>query len=46
MTLGVCLGPLCVVARLYLVVESFVSLRKVPVKVYQTPDWTQWILHL
>lgn len=41
-SLGVC----CVIARLYLVVESFISLRKVPVEVYQTPDWTQWIPHL
>ena len=40
------LGTLCVFSRLFLVVESFVSLRKVPVAVYQTPDWTQWIPHL
>jgi hypothetical protein len=40
------LGACCVIARLYLVVESFISLRKVPVEVYQTPDWTQWIPHL
>ena len=40
------LGACCVIARVYLVVESFISLRKVPVEVYQTPDWTQWIPHL
>jgi len=40
------LGACCVISRLYLVVESFISLRKVPVEVYQTPDWTQWIPHL
>jgi hypothetical protein len=40
------LGTCCVISRLYLVVESFISLRKVPVEVYQTPDWTQWIPHL
>jgi len=40
------LGACCVIARLCLVVESFISLRKVPVEVYQTPDWTQWIPHL
>jgi hypothetical protein len=42
----VSLGACCVIARVYLVVESFISLRKVPVEVYQTPDWTQWIPHL
>jgi hypothetical protein len=40
------LSACCVIARLYLVVESFINLRKVPVEVYQTPDWTQWIPHL
>jgi hypothetical protein len=40
------LSACCVISRLYLVVESFISLRKVPVEVYQTPDWTQWIPHL
>jgi hypothetical protein len=40
------LGTCCVISRLYLVIESFISLRKVPVEVYQTPDWTQWIPHL
>jgi hypothetical protein len=42
----ICLCTLCVIARLFLVVESFISLRKVPIEVYQTPDWTQWIPHL
>lgn len=40
------IGTCCVISRLYLVIESFISLRKVPVDVYQTPDWTQWIPHL
>jgi hypothetical protein len=40
------LGACCVISRLYLVVETFISLRKVPVEVYQTPDWTQWMPHL
>jgi hypothetical protein len=30
-------------ARVYLVVESFVSLRRVPVGVYLTPSWLQMI---
>jgi len=33
-------------ARVFLVVESFVSLRDMPADVYVTPDWTQWIPHL
>lgn len=33
-------------ARTYLLVESFVSLRSVPVSVYKTPDWTGFIPHL
>jgi hypothetical protein len=37
------LGACCVISRLYLVVESFISLRKVLIEVYQTPNWTQWI---
>lgn len=40
------LAACCVVSRLFLVVESFVSLREVPVEVYQTPDFTQLIPHL
>jgi hypothetical protein len=40
------LGACCVISRLYLVVESFISLRKVLIEVYQTPNWTQWIPHL
>jgi hypothetical protein len=39
------LAACCVILRLFLVVESFISLRKVPIEVYQTPDWTQWIPH-
>lgn len=33
-------------ARLYIVIEAFVSLRSQPVDVYTTPDWTEWIPHL
>ena len=32
-------------ARLYIVVESFISLRKVPIGVYYTPSWLQMIPH-
>ena len=34
------------VARVYLVVEAFISLRSVPASAYRTPDWTQYLLHL
>lgn len=33
-------------ARIFLVVEAFISLRSMPLDVYQTPEWTQWIPHL
>jgi hypothetical protein len=32
-------------ARLYIVAESFLSLRKVPIGVYYTPPWLQMIPH-
>ncbi|KAL8801839.1 MAG: hypothetical protein Q9182_004189 [Xanthomendoza sp. 2 TL-2023] len=39
-------GLAYVLARLYLVVESFISLRKLPVAAYQTLEWTQIVPHL
>jgi hypothetical protein len=33
-------------ARMYIVVESFVSLRRVPIGVYWTPAWIQMIPHV
>lgn len=33
-------------ARVYLVVEAFISLRSVPASAYHTPDWTQYLPHL
>ncbi|KAF2107619.1 hypothetical protein BDV96DRAFT_653694 [Lophiotrema nucula] len=38
--------PLFVLARIYLVVEAFVSLRKAPIAVYQTPEWSEFLPHL
>lgn len=38
--------PIFIVARLYLVLEAFASLRNLPIEAYQTPIWTQWIPHL
>jgi hypothetical protein len=46
-------GSLCFVcgaayafARIFLVVEAFISIRQLPVAAYGTPDWTQIIPHL
>ncbi|PVH98392.1 hypothetical protein DM02DRAFT_630335 [Periconia macrospinosa] len=44
---GVCLlAPIFLVARFYIVVEAFISLRSAPVTVYQTPEWSEYIPHL
>ena len=38
--------PLCYLgARIFLIVEAFISLRDLPVEAYQTPNWTQLIPH-
>ncbi len=37
---------LYVSARVYLVVESFISLRAVPIGVYWTPSWLQKLPHI
>jgi hypothetical protein len=38
--------PVILCARAYIVVESFISLRHVPVEVYQTPRAISWIMYL
>ncbi|KAK4224113.1 hypothetical protein QBC38DRAFT_26620 [Podospora fimiseda] len=38
--------PIVILCRLYLVVESFASLRAVPIGVYWVPGWTKMILHV
>ncbi|KAF2006515.1 hypothetical protein P154DRAFT_600371 [Amniculicola lignicola CBS 123094] len=40
------LFPLFVLARMYLVVEGFVSLRRAPKAIYKTPEWTEFFPHL
>ncbi|KAL8816164.1 MAG: hypothetical protein Q9223_004782 [Gallowayella weberi] len=45
-TLAFLCGLAYILARLYLVVESFISLRKLPVAAYQTLEWTQIVPHL
>ena len=36
----------CVVARFYLVGQSFASLAYLPEKVYEEPDWVRFFLHI
>lgn len=42
---GVC-GAMWIGARMFLVVESFVSIRRLPAEAYDTPDWTEVFPHL
>ncbi|KAI4094783.1 MAG: hypothetical protein LQ344_002029 [Seirophora lacunosa] len=44
--LGVLNFPLWVLARLYIIVETFISLRHVQLGVYETVEWTDYIPHL
>ena len=45
--IAVWLGALAAVAsRVFIVVEAFISLRSMPPKMYETPDWPNWIPHL
>jgi hypothetical protein len=37
---------LYVFSRSFLVVEAFVSLRRLPTAAYNTPSWTQYLAHL
>lgn len=39
-------GTLYCLARMFLVIEAFISIRKLPRSAYQTPEWTQAIPHL
>lgn len=43
---GAVILVLYVCARLYIVVESFLSLRRVPIGLYYTPSWLQMIPHI
>ncbi|ORY15728.1 hypothetical protein BCR34DRAFT_558444 [Clohesyomyces aquaticus] len=44
--LGWIILGLFVLARVFLVVEAFASLRRVPKAVYQTPEWSDFLPHL
>ncbi|KAL8679955.1 MAG: hypothetical protein Q9186_003820 [Xanthomendoza sp. 1 TL-2023] len=45
-TLAFLCGLAYLLARIYIVVESFISLRKLPIAAYQTLEWTQIVPHL
>jgi len=38
--------PLFLIARVFIVVEAFIALRRQPENVYQTPEWSQYFPHL
>ena len=42
---GVC-GLAYGASRLFLVIEAFISIRALPPKAYDTPDWSQVLPHL
>lgn len=44
--LGVVSAPLFVLARSYLIIESFVSMRALPERAYMTVNWAELIPHL
>lgn len=43
---GVLNFPFWIMSRMYIIVETFISLRHVPLGVYQTVEWTDYIPHL
>ena len=42
---GIC-GAAWIVARAFLVIEAFISIRSLPAEAYDTPNWTQVFPHL
>ncbi|KAL9019878.1 MAG: hypothetical protein Q9185_002820 [Variospora sp. 1 TL-2023] len=44
--LGVVNFPFWILSRLYIIVETFISLRHVQLGVYETVEWTEFIPHL
>ena len=44
--LSIVCGTLYTFARMYLVIEAFISIRKLPVSAYRTPEWMELIPHL
>ncbi|KAH7336346.1 hypothetical protein BKA65DRAFT_506239 [Rhexocercosporidium sp. MPI-PUGE-AT-0058] len=39
-------GVAYIFARIYLVIEAFISIRKLPLAAYDTPDWMKFVPHL
>ena len=37
---------LFVAARMFVVIEAFISLKSLPIGAYNTPNWSQWFIHL
>ena len=46
LVVGIMNLPLFLLSRLYIVVETFASLRRVPEGVYSTVEWAEYIPHL
>lgn len=44
--IGVLNVPFWILSRMYIIVETFISLRHVELGVYQTVEWTDYIPHL
>jgi len=38
--------PMFILARVFIVVEAFISLRKAPEAIYKTPEWSNYMPHL
>jgi hypothetical protein len=45
-TLASVVTPLFILARVFIVVEAFISLRKAPDAIYKTPEWANYLPHL
>jgi hypothetical protein len=45
-TLASVVTPLFILARVFIVVEAFISLRRAPEAIYKTPEWSNYLPHL
>jgi hypothetical protein len=45
-TLASVVTPMFILARVFIVVEAFISLRRAPEGIYQTPEWSNYLPHL
>lgn len=44
--IGIVNFPFWILSRIYIIIETFISLRRVQLGVYQTVEWTEYIPHL